>query len=316
MTEKICLLCGGEDCASFPCDEKNCKGYYCKTYDRHFKLHTTVLDSQEKEKLLDLITEFLLHNQTWCNDCEKQDYVFYYRKEPMDCEPWYVNTYDLVNSYPTEFMDKAVRALMNLSVYYPEYGYVFLKTPYLYRALFDIKGETPASYTGGMYRMLCELGYLTSNESGYIISAEGWKKIDELKRNSNTVNQGFVAMHFCEGTEFIREAFRKAITNSRYAAIIIDEKEHNNQIVPEIFYEIKRSKFVVVDVTYPNYGAYYEAGYAQALGKQVIMCCRKSEFDGDDTRPHFDVAQKSMIIWNDEDDLIMRLQKRIKATVK
>ena len=86
--------------------------------------------------------------------------------------------------------------------------------------------------------------------------------------------------------------------------------------MPEIFYEIERSKFVVVDVTFPNYGAYYEAGYAQALGKQVIMCCRKAEFDSDGGRPHFDVAQKSMIVWENEGELVERLKKRIEATVK
>ena len=96
---------------------------------------------------------------------------------------------------------------------------------------------------------------------------------------------------------------------------VIDEKEHNNQIVPEIFYEIERSKFMVVDVTYPNYGAYYEAGYAQALGKQVIICCRENEFRNADTRPHFDISQKSMIVWKDETELIERLKRRIEATV-
>ena len=96
----------------------------------------------------------------------------------------------------------------------------------------------------------------------------------------------------------------KAITDSGYSVKIIDEKEHNNQIVPEIFFEIEQSLFVVVDVTFPNYGAYYEAGYAQALGKEVIVCCRENEFNSKDTRPHFDIAQKSMIVWKDEEDLI------------
>lgn len=85
--------------------------------------------------------------------------------------------------------------------------------------------------------------------------------------------------------------------------------------MPEIFYEIKNSKFVVVDVTEQNYGAYYEAGYAQALGKEVIVCCRKEIFDNPDTKPHFDIAQKSMILWVTEDDLKTRLINRIKATV-
>lgn len=55
--------------------------------------------------------------------------------------------------------------------------------------------------------------------------------------------------------------------------------------------------------------------YAQALGKEVIVCCKKEVFDSPDKRPHFDIAQKSMIIWQDENELIERLQRRIKATV-
>ena len=72
----------------------------------------------------------------------------------------------------------------------------------------------------------------------------------------------------------------------------------------------------MVDITKQNYGAYYEAGYAHALGKEVIVCCSKAVFDNPNTRPHFDIAQKSMILWTDEHDLLDRLVRRIKATVK
>ena len=148
------------------------------------------------------------------------------------------------------------------------------------------------------------------------LTEESKAKVDELQREERIVNQGFIAMSFKDETKPIREAFRKAMTESGYSVAIIDEKEHNNQIVPEIFYEIERSKFVVVDITYPNYGAYYEAGYAQALGKQVIICCRETEFKSDTSRPHFDISQKSMVVWKDESDLVARLKRRIEATVK
>ena len=49
-------------------------------------------------------------------------------------------------------------------------------------------------------------------------------------------------------------------------------------------------------------------------GKQVIICCRKDSFEGNE-RPHFDIAQKSMIVWKDEEELVERLEKRIRATV-
>lgn len=151
----------------------------------------------------------------------------------------------------------------------------------------------------------------------YVITAEGWKRIDVLLNEEYAIRQGFIAMSFCNETRNIREAFRTAISSCGYIVKVIDEKEHNNQIVPEILYEISRSKFVVVDITVPNYGAYYEAGYAQALGKEVIVCCQETIFTSEDKKqkPHFDIAQKSMIVWKDEEDLINRLRRRIQATV-
>ena len=59
-------------------------------------------------------------------------------------------------------------------------------------------------------------------------------------------------MKFGDKTETIRQAFKEAISECRYVPRVIDEKEHNHQIVPEILYEISKSKFVVVDITFPN----------------------------------------------------------------
>ncbi len=61
-------------------------------------------------------------------------------------------------------------------------------------------------------------------------------------------------------------------------------------------------------------GAYYEAGYAHALGKEVIHLYDEREKA---TNPlHFDVAQKSTVMYNGLDDLKAKLIKRIKATIK
>lgn len=205
---------------------------------------------------------------------------------------------------------------MNLSIKYPNYGDVICFFYVDRRIVFE--HNTNNCNDCGTLRILADLGYLkdTKNDQTYTITAEGWKKIDELKKKKLIRKQAFIAMQFGDATNSIRESFRKAISESGYSVKIIDEKEHNNQIVPEIFYEIEQSLFVVVDVTYPNYGAYYEAGYAQALGKEVIVCCRKDNFDSVSARPHFDIAQKSMIIWTDNEDLVFRLKRRIEATVK
>ena len=75
----------------------------------------------------------------------------------------------------------------------------------------------------------------------------------------------------------------------------------------------KLASFVVVDLSIRCDGAYYVAGYAYAFGKEVIHIYDKRE---EEKNPlHFDVAQKSTVIYNDYDELVIKLVNRIKATV-
>ena len=74
--------------------------------------------------------------------------------------------------------------------------------------------------------------------------------------------------------------------------------------------KIKNSKFIVVDLTHQNNGAYFEEGYAMGLGKPVIQLCKK------DVKLHFDIAQKNTIFWTTEDEITDRLPKRILATIE
>jgi nucleoside 2-deoxyribosyltransferase len=141
---------------------------------------------------------------------------------------------------------------------------------------------------------------------------EGWKRIDTLQKSQSNSKQAFIAMPFSDQTKSLREAIRKGIEKAGYIAQFIDEKEHNNQIVPEILYEIRNSKFMVAELTGHNNGAYYEAGYAAGLGKEVIHICNKETFGKDG---HFDVKQKATILWETEDEIPVALCKRIKATI-
>ena len=122
----------------------------------------------------------------------------------------------------------------------------------------------------------------------------------------------FIAMSFDDSMEVARKNIVKAVEDSGYKAMLIDVKEHNNQIVPEIYREIEESAFVIADLTGQRGGVYYEAGYAVAKDKPLILSCKKST----EEKPHFDVAQINTIFWEDEGDLYSRLTKRIKATIK
>ena len=122
----------------------------------------------------------------------------------------------------------------------------------------------------------------------------------------------FFAMSFDDSMEVARKTIVKAVEDSGYKAMLIDVKEHNNQIVPEIYREIEESTFVIADLTGQRGGVYYEAGYAVAKDKPLILSCKKST----EEKPHFDVAQINTIFWENEGNLYSRLTKRIKATIK
>ena len=71
-----------------------------------------------------------------------------------------------------------------------------------------------------------------------------------------------------------------------------------------------------MDCSFPNYGAYYEAGIAAGCGKEVIITCSDDKFHDENNRPHFDIAQQSMVIWKDYDELKDKLINRIINTIE
>lgn len=329
--DDICPLCGGKDCKRsltpdgslwmedayyIKCNE----GYSCtiheSIYERRVKIDECITE-EDIIKRLNLLYLYLIDNRYFKMNWLNYKYYFYYDdtglKNPGN--PQYVNIYELMNLYPKSMTERIKLSLINLSKKYPKKGSKIDIKDNLFYLLYCTSKLGDIEEIEWFLNSLVNTGYLTKNEhSGYEISLLGWEEIDKINKSEFKNYYGFLAMAFKDETESISEVFKNAILKCGYVPRRIDEKEHNNQIVPEILYEISKSKFIVVDITYPNYGAYYEAGYAEALGKQVILCCREKEFNGEN-RPHFDVAQKSTIVWKDERDLEERLIRRIKATI-
>ena len=150
----------------------------------------------------------------------------------------------------------------------------------------------------------------TNGKRPITLTPKGYERLDDLKVELNSQKNVLVAMQFGEKTTKIREAIKEGIRNAGYHPILIDEVEHNDFITPEILKHIKESKFVVVDLTFQNNGAYFEEGYAMGLGKPVIQLCT----DGEEL--HFDIKQKNTILWKSENEIAERLKRRILATIE
>lgn len=321
---QMCPMCGKQH-KIIPCE--NWETIYC-CRSRNFNVPDRlfdIVDDLTKERWLNAIYNYIYLYPHKIKNGRNYYWKFFYEetdKSPEDdCK---VNLFHLMKQYPYQVIDRIDRSLLNISKICPALSDTFSindfsceKSRLLYCESKDRRGELIS-----IFSILKKQDYIEvviskqDDNSIYRLTFNGWQHIAKLQQEKNIERQGFIAMSFDKEVEYIQDIFKQAIRVAGYEPQIIKDKEHNNYIMPEIFYEIEKSKFVVVDITKQNYGAYYEAGYAQALGKEVIVCCKKEVFDNPDTKPHFDIAQKSMILWKDEQDLLNRLVRRIEATVK
>ncbi len=186
-------------------------------------------------------------------------------------------------------------------------------------------------------------------QSEFSITAKGYQKLAEIKKPGRDSKQCFVAMWFTTGmNDVYKKAIKPAIEfkeegeeTPRFEAIKIDNVEHIEDINDEIIAQIRRSRFMVCDLTGYRGGVYFEAGFAYGLGLDVIYTCREdwtkestlkdnngkevkilyddigNEIEIKKEGVHFDLAHRNRIEWSadDLDDFKQKLENRIKAVI-
>jgi len=145
------------------------------------------------------------------------------------------------------------------------------------------------------------------------ITPKGWSRIGSLEQANIQSNVGFIAMWIDDSMSEAWKAIDQGIRTAGYDALRIDQKQHNNEITDEIIAEIRKSRFLVVDLTDHRNGVYFEAGFAKGLGLPVIWLCRRDELD----KAHFDTRQYNFIVWEADKlaELSKALRNRIEATI-
>lgn len=141
--------------------------------------------------------------------------------------------------------------------------------------------------------------------------------VEAHERDRGKGRQGFMAMWFDLEMNVYTEGFKPAIEEAGYEACRIDQAHFIGSIYDKIVAEIRRSRFVVADLTYDNQcdpgkargSVYYEAGLAKGLDIPVILTCRQDSFD----HIHFDLKQQNCIKWCDTQDLKQQLTDRLRA---
>ena len=134
------------------------------------------------------------------------------------------------------------------------------------------------------------------------LSLDGWEEYNKEKLGAFDGNYGFVAMKF--GDEqldlFVRDAVKPAIREQLGIDLVDLRDVEQAGVIDDIMrVKIRDAKFVIADLTHDNHGAYWEAGYAEGLGKPVVYICKKEKFENAGT--HFDVNHCTTIVWSTED---------------
>lgn len=161
-------------------------------------------------------------------------------------------------------------------------------------------------------------GSLNSAGATAGLSFEGWRRVGELRRTSPQLTRRcFMAMRFSD-TELDRayvECFRPAVKKAGFDLRRIDENAPAGLIDNRLRVEILRARFMIADLTDANPGAYWEAGYAEGLGKPVIYTCRRDHFES--RRTHFDTNHHLTVLWEPGtlDDARRRIADTIRATL-
>lgn len=342
-SKKECPLCKTENINLKSNYEKMSAFYECPVCGKFelFYLNNNVIDENKFASYMfyhcysiEDVSEYRYNTMMTKEDCDKFKSEFENGNNVYG-HPIYMDSQIVENWYPKTFSERINYILLYLAEHIKHIGQSYLMgrsamLSLLFVDRYEFDGNK-LSQTYGQFverdKEKCneELAYMLhclktsdlvtnsldrSNETYNVtVTPLGYNRVDELQKNSAYGRNVLVAMEFGNETLPIRNAIRKGITDAGYIAIFIDEVQHNNFITPELLKYIRDSKFVVVDLTHPNNGAYFEEGYAMGLGKTVIQMCKSG------TKLHFDIAQKNTIMWDNETEISEKLCNRIKATI-
>lgn len=135
------------------------------------------------------------------------------------------------------------------------------------------------------------------------LTLRGWQRVTELLRAAKESRKAFMAMRFGDPhlDQVFRDHFKPAVRATGFELLRLDEEPRAGLIDDRLRLELRTSRFVIADLSHGNHGAYWEAGFAEGLGRPVIYTCRKDVFDTPASRPHFDTNHYLTVIWDPAD---------------
>lgn len=146
------------------------------------------------------------------------------------------------------------------------------------------------------------------------LSFKGWDRFHQLKRGSTDSRKAFMAMEYGyeQLEKIVEKVFKPAVRQTGFDLFKLVDRPKAGLIDDRLRVEIQTSRFLIADLTHENAGAYWEAGYAEGLGKPVIYTCEKKKFE--EQKTHFDTNHHLTIPWDEKNP--KEAAEELKATIR
>ena len=150
------------------------------------------------------------------------------------------------------------------------------------------------------------------------LTLAGWERYEQEKRGRFAGNYGFIALQFDDAVldPFLRDHVKPTIKQEIGYDLIDMRDAAKAGIIDNVMREkVRDAAFVLVDLTHDNYGAYWEAGYAEGLGKPVLYICERTKFEN--AKTHFDTNHLTTVLWEADKpaDFIAQLMATLRRSL-
>ena len=160
---------------------------------------------------------------------------------------------------PHSVLEQAERALMNLALK-SNYPGAFIQVNFSDNWPLLFVEDKPSAGHVLAYMVQSDLLYKSAGQNLYAISEQGWRRVRELQKQGTGSHKGFVAMSFKPEMDVAYDAgIKPAIEAAGYVASRADRAVFEEKIDDYLIKEIRKSCFVVVDVTWHRNAVYFEA---------------------------------------------------------
>ena len=199
----------------------------------------------------------------------------------------------------------------------------------------DTITEYPAAMVGGPVQNFQLFSLVTDNRSSFNHDRQDFlDKIDQAIGGLGDMTQGavtgvvgvkhpqaglehglvFIIMPMDEeadpGLADVHDAIKQTATELGLTARRVDDVQTTDRITPTVIEQLGRAEYVVADLTHNRPNVYYEAGYADALGKTPVFVAKEG------TQLEFDTKDFPVLFFKTMKQLRERLRSKLAGLMK